>query len=335
MTVTEFPDRIITIDGVEYLYFGGTNYLGMTTNVDFQNIVFESIKKWGTSYGSSRNSNVNLSIYAAAENLLAKKLGSSDALTVSSGMLAGQLVVEYLSKTTAPMFHFPGTHPALMNPSSFAFMANGELNPKIFDATISKIAIVTDAIPSLCIEPIDLGILRDIPKEKEINLVIDESNTLGIFENGWQKVVEQENIKITRIASLAKAMGLSGGVIAGNRALISGIRNLNCFIGTSGMNPAFLETYINAQELYRSQKQKLRQNLNYIDKNFIHREGFKFNVGYPIIYFESEAVSKRLLENKIMTTSFKYPTSTGKLSRIVITSNHTILDLGQLITQLY
>jgi len=334
MTVNGFPDRIIRVDGVEYLYFGGTNYLGITTNHDFQNILFESIKKWGTGFGSSRNSNIKLSIYQTAEKLLAKNIGTEAALAVTSGMLAGKLVVEHLSNTTDAVFHFPDTHPALMSLSSLPVMENGKLNPRIFDPTISKITVVTDAIPSLYVEPIDLSILFDIPKEKEITLVIDESHSFGIYGNEWQKAFEKENIKIIRIASLAKALGISGGVIAGDSNFISEIRNLNSFIGASGMNPAFLETYSNAQELYLSQKQKLKQNLDYIDKNFINREGFTFNPTYPLIYFESEVVSKKLLKNKIITTSFKYPTSSGKLNRIVITSNHTSLDLEQLITQI-
>jgi len=334
MTVDGFPDRIISVNGVEYLYFGGTNYLGITTNPDFQNILFESIKKWGTGFGSSRNSNIQLSIYETAEKILAKNIGTEAALAVTSGMLAGKLVVEHLSNTTDAVFHFPDTHPALMSLSSLPVMENGKLNPRIFDPTISKITVVTDAIPSLYVEPIDLSILFDIPKEKEITLVIDESHSFGIYGNKWQKVLEKENIKIIRIASLAKALGISGGVIAGDSDFISEIRNLNSFIGASGMNPAFLETYSNAQELYQSQKQKLKQNLDYLDKNFINREGFTFNPTYPLIYFESEVVSKKLLKNKIITTSFKYPTSSGKLNRIVITSNHTSLDLEQLITQI-
>lgn len=334
MTINEFPDRIIRVKGVEYLYFGGTNYLGMTTNVDFQNILFQSIKKWGTAHGSSRNSNVKLSIYDIAENLLAKNMGSAEALTVSSGMLAGKLVVEHLSKTTDLLFHFPDTHPALRNASSLPIIEKRKLNPRLFDKSIATITVVTDAIPSLCVEPIDLSILFEIPKEKEINLVIDESHSLGIYGNEWQKALEKENIKIIRMGSLTKALGLSGGVIAGDSAFISEIRNLDSFIGASGMNPAFLETYVNAQELYLLQKLKLQQNLHYIDQNFINREGFTFHADYPLIYFESEAVSKKLLENKIITTSFEYPTSTGKLNRIVITSNHTTLDLEHLMAQL-
>lgn len=334
MTVDGFPDRIIRVNNIEYLYFGGTNYLGITTNPTFQNILFDSIKKWGTGFGSSRSANIQLSVYETAEKLLAKNIGTEAALAVSSGMLAGKLVVEHLSNTTDALFHFPGTHPALMNPSSLPILENGKLNPKIFDNPISKITIVTDAIPSLYVQPIDLSILLDIPKEKQITLVIDESHSLGIYGNQWQKAVKKENIKIIIIASLAKALGLSGGVIAGDTEFITEIRNLNSFIGASGMNPAFLQTYSNAQELYQSQKEKLQQNLDYIDKNFIHRTGFTFHASYPIIYFESEEVSKKLLENKIITTSFKYPTASGLLNRIVITSNHTKLDLEQLITQL-
>ena len=334
MNVNEFPDRKIQVDGVEYLYFGGTNYLGMSTNKDFQKILFESIKKWGTSYGSSRNSNIKLSIYETAEKLLAKNINTEAALTVSSGMLAGKLVIEHLSKTTDAMFHFPDAHPAIMSSHSLPIMENGKLNAKIFNESISKITVLTDAIPSLYVEPINLSILLKIPKQKEITLVIDESHSLGIYGNDWQNIIKKENINIIKVASLGKAFGLSGGVIAGNSSFIFEISKLDCFIGASGMNPAFLETYINSQEVYKSQQQKLQQNLSYIDTHFTNRELFTFDAAYPNIYFEDESVSKKLLENRIITTSFKYTNTSEKLNRIVITSNHTTQDLEQLLTQL-
>lgn len=334
MIVNEFPDRKILVDGVEYLYFGGTNYLGMSTNTDFQNILFESIKKWGTAYGSSRNSNIKLSIYETAEKLLAKNINTEAALTVSSGMLAGKLVVEHLSKTTDAMFHFPDAHPALMNPPSLPILVNGELNSKIFNSTISTISVLTDVVPSQYVVPIDLRLLLTIPKETKINLVIDESNSLGIIGNEWQNTLKNENINIIKVASLGKALGLSGGVIAGNKNFIKEIRNLDCFIGAAGMNPAFLETYINAQEVYLSQQLKLQQNLYYIDTHFTNRELFTFDANYPNIYFEEKSISKKLLENRIITTSFKYTNASGRLNRIVITSNHTNEDLVKLIAVL-
>lgn len=334
MIVNEFPDRLITVEGVEYLYFGGTNFLGMNTNPEFQSILFESIKKWGTGYGSSRNSNIKLSIYETAEKLLAKNINSEAALTVSSGMLAGKLVIEHLEKTTDVFFHFPDVHQALMNPLSLPIIENGKLNSKIFDSNISKITVLTDAVPSQNVVPIDFSFLLSIPKEIKINVVIDESNSLGIIGNEWQNILKKENITIIRIASLAKALGLSGGVIAGDYDFIESLKKEDTFIGAAGMNPAFLETYCNAQEIYRSQKQKLEQNLNYIDVHFIKREKFTFNASYPIIYFEDKLVSKKLLENKIIPTSFKYTNDSGKLNRIVITANHSFADLEHLIAQL-
>lgn len=335
MTVAEFPDRKINIEGVNYLYFGGTNYLGITTNIDFQTILFESIKKWGTSYGSSRNSNIKLSVFSTAEKLLAKNIGTEAALAVSSGMLAGKLVIEHLTKTSDLMFHFPDSHPAIISPCSLPITENGKLNSRIFDAKISKITVVTDAIPSLYVEPIDLSILLDIPPEKEITLVIDESHSLGIIKNKkFDQLSQKENFKIIKVGSLGKAMGLSGGLIAGKSSFITEIQNQDSFIGASGMNPAFLETYIKSHELYESQKQKLQENLNYIDTHFVNRSGFTFNASYPVIYFENELFVKKLLKNKIIVVSFKYTCESGKLNRIVITANHTIKDLEQLISQL-
>lgn len=332
MIVDQFPDRTINVEGVEYLYFGGTNYLGMSTNLDFQNIVFENIKKWGTSYGSSRNSNIQLAIYETAEKLLATKLGTEAALTVTSGMLAGKLVIEYFSQTTC-LFHFPATHPALMDSNSHPIVINGQLNPKIFKPDISKITILTDSIPGFCVEPIDLKIILEIPKEIEIYLVIDESHSLGIYSMESLNQLQKENIKIIKIASLGKALGLSGGVIAADSKIISKIRNQKSCIGASGMNPAYLNTYFDAQELYRKQKLKLEQNLAYLETNFKIPTTFTYNSKYPVIYFEKESISSLLFKNNIITTSFDY-TSTRKLHRIVITANHSILDLERLVSVL-
>ena len=334
MIVDEFPDRTIIVDGVEYLYFGGTNYLGVSTNPEFQKIAFESIKKWGTAYGSSRNSNIKLSIYDKAEELLAKNMRTEAAVSVSSGMLAGKLVVQHLLHQTDAMFHLTDSHPAIMNTNSHPIALNGKFNPKLFDKELTKITIVTDAIPPQHVKPIDLDFLLEIPIEKEINLVIDESHSIGIISNEWQKLSIRENTTIIKIASMGKAFGLSGGAITGTTNFISEIRKQDCFIGASSMNPAFLETYCNAQAVYQSQKNKLVKNLKFIDTHFKNRSSFHFDGNYPNIYFDDPAISKKLIDNKIITTSFKYTNASKKLNRIVINANHNIEDLEKLLLQL-
>lgn len=338
MQVNQIPNRTFYKDGEEFLYFGGTNYLGVTTLPEFQKMLLSAFQKWGTSYGSSRSANIQLEIYEIAENLLAQQIGTEAVVTVSSGMLAGKLALEQLQHTNDLVFHFPNTHPALLHPFSLPLIQNGKLNPFLFDATVSKIGIVADAIPSLEVTPINLEILKDIPNDKEITLLLDESHSIGILGDKGQGVLNQldtHNIhcKIS-IASLGKAMGLSGGIIAGDSQFINEVKKQQNFVGASGMNPAFLETFVNAQSIYKTQRQQLKNNLIYVANNLIPNSCFTFSNEYPAIYFDNDELLQLLLENNIIPTSFPYPTASGKLSRIVISAHHTESDLDKMIQQL-
>jgi 8-amino-7-oxononanoate synthase len=338
MQVNEIPNRVFYKDGEEFLYFGGTNYLGVTTLPEFQNMLLASLQKWGTSYGSSRSANIQLGVYKTAEDLLAKQIGTEAAVTISSGMLAGKLALEQLQHTTDLVFHFPNTHPALLHPFSLPLIQNGKLNSFLLDPTVSKIGIVADAIPSLEVTPIDLSILQDIPSDKEITLLLDESHSIGILGDQGQGVLSQYELPNVHhkiiIASLGKAMGLSGGIIAGDSQFIGEIKKQQNFVGASGMNPAFLETFINAQTLYHLQRQQLKDNLNYVAKHLIGNTAFTFIKDYPAIYFDHEELLQLLLDNNIIPTSFPYPTASGKLSRIVISAHHTKTDLDKMVQQL-
>jgi 8-amino-7-oxononanoate synthase len=338
MQVNEIPNRVFYKDGEEFLYFGGTNYLGVTTLPEFQNMLLAGFQKWGTSYGSSRSANIQLDVYKTAEDLLAQQIGTEAVVTVSSGMLAGKLALEQLQHTTDLLFHFPNTHPALMHPFSLPLIQNGNLNPFLVDSAVSKIGIVADAIPSLEVTPIDLNILKDIPDSKIITLLLDESHSFGLLGDREQGVLKQYQLpniqqKIT-IASMGKAIGLTGGFIAGDFNFINEIKKQQNFIGASGMNPAFLETFVNAQTVYDSQRQTLKDNLNYVFQNMIPNTTLTFNKDYPVIYFDQDELLQLLLENNIIPTSFPYPTASGKLSRIVISAHHTKTDLDKMVQQL-
>lgn len=338
MQVSEIPNRVFYKDGIEFLYFGGTNYLGVTTLAEFQEILLKSFQKWGTCYGSSRSANIQLEIYKIGEDLLAKQIGTESAVTISSGMLAGKLALEYLHNTTDLLFHFPNTHPALLHPFSKPIIENGILNPLLFDTTIIDIGIVADAIPSLGVTPNELSILKDIPSSKKITLLLDESHSFGLLGTNGQGILNTYNFpniqqKIS-VASLGKAMGLSGGFIAGDIQFIDKIKKQPNFIGASGMNPSFLETFVNAQPLYDLQRQKIKQNLEYVSKNLLSNPALTFDKDYPVIYFDQDKLLQLLLENHIVPTSFPYPTASGKLSRIVISAHHIKTDLDKIIEQL-
>lgn len=335
MEVNQFPDRTIEIDNEDYLYFGGTAYLGLPTHPEFKKLLIKNIMQWGTAYGSSRSANIQLTAYENGEQFLAKYIKAEAAVTVSSGMLAGKLVIDELSSQADCFFHFPDSHPAIKAPNSIPFFIEGEINPRLLDSKSEKIVILTDAVPSFHIKPTDFSGLKLIPPHKQITLVLDESHSLGILGTngcGIYSTLDLPNIKRKiLVSSLGKAFGLSGGVIASDSLFINQIKESDIFVSSAGMNAAFVQTVADAETIYLEQHQKLKDNLNYIDTHLIKSKSVHFAPNYPLIYPEIDGINEVFNAHKIIITNFKYPTDTRNLYRIVITANHTKDDLDNLI----
>jgi 7-keto-8-aminopelargonate synthetase-like enzyme len=335
MKVNQFPDRTIEIENEEYLYFGGTAYMGLPTHPEFQKLLIKNILQWGTAYGSSRSANIQLSAYENGERFLANYIKTDAALTISSGMLAGKLVVEALTPETDCFFHFPDTHIAIKVSNSLPVFIGEKLNTRLLDTIPEKITILTDAVPSFHIKPIDLTILNSIPSNKEITLVIDESHSLGILGTngcGIFSTINLPNIKRKiMLSSLGKAFGLTGGVIASDSEFINNMSTHDTFVSSAGMNAAFVQTMADADNIYLQQHQKLKDNLKYIDAHLIKNKAIHFDSNYPLIYPEIEGLNEIFTANKIIVTNFKYPTDTKDLNRIVITANHKKEDLDKII----
>jgi 8-amino-7-oxononanoate synthase len=334
MNVNQFPDRIIEIDQEHYLYFGGTAYLGLPTNKDFQELVIKNIQKWGTTYGSSRSANIKLTAFENGENFLSKHIKAEAAVTVSSGMLAGKLVIDLLKKQTDAFFHFPDNHPAIQVDNSLPVFLDDKINPRLLDSKSEKITIMTDAVSGFQIKAVDLSILKEIPSHKEITLLIDESHSLGILGEKGCGIYSDIDLPVKRkimISSLGKAFGLTGGVIASDAFFINQIHSLSTFISAAGMNPAFVQTLADASEIYQIQHQKLIANLNYIDQELIKNNAIKFDKTYPLIYLKEDHLIEILKANKIIIASFKYQENSNNLNRIVVTANHLKEDLDKLI----
>ena len=336
MNVEQFPDRIIKIENQNFLYFGGTSYLGLPSNKAFQKLLIQNIKKWGTSYGSSRNANIQLLAYENCEKYLAKYIQSQAAVTVSSGTLAGKLVIEQLIIDKNIFFHLPNNHNAIQKLGSLPVFIDGKLNKRLLDSKIEKITILTDAVPTSEVKPIDLSFTDEISITKKITLVIDESHSFGILGNngcGLFANISCKNIKnIIMISSLGKAYGVTGGVIAGNLDFINTIKSIPNYVSAAGMNPAFAQTIPDAADIYLKQFEKLKQNLKFIHTNLKESSLIDFDVNYPILYPKQEKINEILNENNIVITNFKYPNDLGYLNRIVITANHTKSDLKKLIS---
>ncbi|MEY4539784.1 MAG: hypothetical protein RLZZ306_1541 [Bacteroidota bacterium] len=357
----QLPSRIFTTNHEEYLWFSGTSYLGMPHHQGFRDNFARALTQYGMSWGSSRNSNIRLDIYEKAEIELAKFANMPAALTVSSGMWAGQLVVNFLQKPNTKFFFAPKTHPALWDgetlqledwEKSLSYSQWASLiAEKIRDCTAKNIVICSDAVGSPYVEAFDFQWIEALPEDKNITVVVDASHSFGLSEFGFVGLMDLRikktnvlNLLIPKIhksdeskfrliitASLNKAMGMTGGVILSDSETVSSIRQSPMFAGASPMMPALLETFVNSLDYFTEQQQKLSENIAYFNL-LIPQNSFLDSIeNYPAYCTHQLGVHEYLKENGIMTACFPYPTVTDMpVTRLVISALHLDEDLEKL-----
>jgi 8-amino-7-oxononanoate synthase len=349
------PSRTITIDNQEYLWFSGTSYLGMAHHQGFRDNFVQSLARYGTSWGSSRNSSIRLNIYEEAEQVLAQFFDMPAALTTSSGMWAGQLVTHFLQQQNATFYYAPKTHPALWQSNSLVLRDwEKGLNyadwakviaQKIRESNEKNIVICSDAVGSPYVEAFDFQWINDLPKDKNITVVVDVSHSLGITtsppsplsrgEEGQKSLSSpplhgrgERGVRYVLTASLNKALAMSGGVIFSDKETIAQIRQTPMFAGASPMMPALLDAFVNSTNFYREQQQKLLENIQYFN-GLIPKNTFLDSVeNYPAYCTYQEGFFEYLRKNGVMTACFPYPSADDKpVTRLVVSALHTKEDL--------
>lgn len=336
--ITHLPDRVIDLNGQEYLYFSGTAYLGLPQNPSFQVLIQEGLHHYGSVYGSSRNGNLQLKVYEEAESKLAAWAGSKAALTLSSGMLAGQAAIRQLMLEGYEFVYSPDVHPAVWHlPQIEIPKCSFEVWSKPFTVyrSPSKICLVTNSVDALRGKLYDFEWVNNIPENVELVLLVDDSHGLGVTgaegQGVWKRIPKRKNVRLIVTASLAKAMGLPGGVIFSDSDCIQKIRHTAYFGGCSPIAPDHLYAYLHADALYTDAYTRLQTNIQQFSDAVKDIDLFSFTEGYPVFYTERDDLYPFLLERGIFVYSFSYPKPTDKANtRVVICAWHTTEDIQKL-----
>jgi 8-amino-7-oxononanoate synthase len=353
MIIDHLPSRTIQYQGEEYLFFSGTSYLGMGHQVAFQQSLMEGMARYGTIFSASRNNNLKLSIYEEAENFLAQWTKSEAALTVSSGLLAGQLALKTLDGYK--FIYAPSAHPAIWGvgfEKRQLFSSHAEFGNQI-GTIVSKsktpIAICCNAIDPLYCEIYDFDWILPLPDNQDIVLVLDDSHGIGVTHTEGAgimrklkdlKILEKKpNLKIIVIASMAKALGIPGGVILSDKKTIAQIQNNPLFVGASPIVPAYLYAFMASQTIYKEARKRLFHNIAYFKSCCVTytlpTTLFRFLDNYPVFNIVEGNLSSYLLKQRILISSFSYPLlSSPPITRIIISALHTEEDIETLVSKI-
>jgi 8-amino-7-oxononanoate synthase len=346
LTIYHLPNRTITHEDKSYLFFSGTAYLGLQQHPAFRQLLIEGIARYGTSFGSSRNGNLRIRIYEEAEAKLAAMIGAPQALTVSSGMLAGQVVVNWLRSQQTRFIYGPQAHPAIwegpvvdLPTLPFAEWTTQLTDTLRQDKSTQPIAILVNSVDAVRSSFYSFDWVTDLPDDRRITLVVDDSHGLGVL-NGiagiWPQIPLKANVNCIVTGSMAKGMGLPGGIILSNAETLASLRETAFFGACSPMPPAYMDAFTKAGELYTEGRERLRQNLILAEKLLMRTGLFSHATGYPIFFTEQDDLYPFLLERGVFVYSFAYPTAADRANtRVVISAFHTFEDIQMLATAVY
>jgi len=343
IAIDRLPNRLIRHNEQDYLFFSGTAYLGIPQHPVMQQQLAEAIQQYGTVFGSSRNGNLRLTIYEEAEAQLVALVGTvgnqpQAALTLSSGMLAGQVVVQWLQQQSMQLLYAPGTHPALWNGPSTTLPKTSfsdwsqqiaaqvrRLNPT------QPVALLMNSLDAVRSEQYAFDWVDDLPDDRLITLVVDDSHGLGLLNGGrgiWSQLPQRDNVRLLVTGSLAKAIGLPGGVVLGDADSLQQLRKTPFFGACSPIPPAYLAAFVQTRSLYETQYHRLRQLVDKAAAVLLPTGLFQQADGYPVFYTEQDALYPFLLQHNMLIYSFAYPTPSDRANtRIVISAFHELADI--------
>jgi 7-keto-8-aminopelargonate synthetase-like enzyme len=331
-----FSNRMV-LNGNSYLYFGGTAYLGIPQNQAFIDFYVEGIKKFGLNNGTSRNNNIQLGIYDLAEQISAERYKSEAALITSSGYLAAQLTVKALASFGA-VIYAPASHPALWlneqpnRNGSFQDWASETIRT-INSSAPKKWVLISNSMNNLFPEIYDFNFLKQLNRDKQLILIVDDSHGIGVNNNGlgsYSLLPKQENIELVVVASMAKALGTDAGLVLGSRRIINQLKDTSIFVGASPPAAAGLFAFIKAKEIYTAAQEKLNENIQQLSAGL--DSTCDYTPGFPAFLSHNPKAGEELLNQHILISSFPYPDqSSPAINRIVLSTWHSYTDIEQLI----
>ncbi|TPE46298.1 aminotransferase class I/II-fold pyridoxal phosphate-dependent enzyme [Pontibacter mangrovi] len=337
------PGRTVMLEEEEFLYCSGTSYLGMACNTAFQELVVEGIRRYGTNYSSSRRSNLRLEVYRQVEEQLASITGAEAAVTMSSGFLMGQTLVQVL-RGRGRFLYAPGAHPALWENDGAAAQANAAI-PFEEWATLAvdevkasqkeeKFILICNALDPLQANSYNFDWVAQLPEQKVI-LVVDDSHGFGVTGPGgvgiYPQLCKYKNVELIIGSSFGKALGVPAGFMLGPRQLVEQVKASPYFGGASPAIPAYLHAYLQAGEVIREAQERLQQNIKQFRQQLQRPELFRYIPGYPVFSTSHEEMARHLHRHRVLISNFRYPTADSPpIIRVILSSLHTPADIQRL-----
>ena len=241
-----------------YLSFSSNDYLGLSQNESIQAALIEGIHLSGNGMGASHLISGHHEFHEAFESAFSEALHFERALLFSSGYMANMGIISALVGKDDTIFSDKLNHASLNDASILSRAIHKRYRhhdlqhlEELLQASKSKAKlIVTDAVFSMDGDLANIPDLLQLCEMYDAYLYIDDAHGFGVLgKNGkgiLQYFYDQEKIKepysprIIYMATLGKAAGIHGAVVASSKNLIEYfIQKSKQYIYTTAI-PAFM-----------------------------------------------------------------------------------------------
>ena len=381
-TVASAPGPHVVIEGRKFLNFSSNDYLGLANDPVLKRAATAAIKRYGVGAGASRLVCGNLAPYDELEAKLARFKKKEAAIVFGSGYaanvgtitaLVGEGDVVILDK----LDHASIIDGARQSGATVRVYPHGNLRKleellqgvttgrgqkpaptataeesyvgATFRSRPARVLIVTESVFSMDGDRAPLVEIVALKEKYGAWLMVDEAHATGVFGKHRRGLAEELGVEAqveVMLGTLSKALGCSGGFVAGSQVLVDYLRNrARSLIYSTALPPAVVAAASAAVDLVMSAEGRRRQQRLWRNvRMFAERTGCGRKAApttaamspiLPVIVGDETAavaLSRRLYEQGIFVPAIRYPTvAKGKARlRVTVTAGHSGEDVGRL-----
>lgn len=333
-------------DGSEKTLFCSNNYLNLAEDQRIRQAAIEAIQQYGIGAAASRLICGTQRPHTELEEAFAAFLDKEASLFFPSGWVANQSVLTALPQKDDIVLLDKFDHASIIDAAKSCeavFHTYRRNQPDRVEKYLNEKCyknrfIVTESVFSMDGDAANLAELVQLKKKYNAILIVDEAHSFGCFGKNGAGLCEQEellrDIDIL-IVPLGKAVGASGGIVAGPKAVIDYLVNrARPFIYTTALPPVIACAALKALDIIRTEparRRRLQKNAAFLREEF---QMMELNIGnsttqiIPVIIGDSQKavdISKRLFDAGYFISAIRPPTvppGTARL-RISVQSAHT------------
>lgn len=339
-------------DGGRVLFYAaGCNYLGLLHEPLLLAAMADALRRGPLHPGASRATTGEHALYLRAERTLARFLGLESALLLPCGYSASLAAFQALAGLASHVVLHPQAHVCLRDGAR----ASGLAPVEGWDGTPAGWQLIASSLPRRArvvlaldgVSPVAGHVAELTPLLGALPgngwLLVDDAHGVGTLGRRGGGSIEHHGIHDPRVVvtgSLAKAMGLFGGFVAGTAALAGRARAAPAFVGTTSPPLALPAGLLAALGLLRRQPGRVRalqERSAWLHGRLRDVPGVRSHPASPVLAFTPRGDQASLRARRSLRSAGIYPPfirypagPEGGFLRFAACAMHAWDDLGRL-----